>query len=183
MSAALRHARELHRFGLRELLWARAFASFPRIGSAVVVTDGERLLLAQRKKTPSRGKWVFPGGKIEPFESIREAAAREIREETGLEVEVGDQIGAFEIINPPDEHRLIIFSWAKPTGGTLRAASDVGDLKFCTRSELAELDLGDIVRRVAVSVGWLEHAPAAEIPLRTNRPARVPTESHIGFRL
>lgn len=128
----------------------------PRVGSAAVVRSGNALLLARRAKEPNIGRWVFPGGKVEPFESIRAAAARELLEETGLHVNVGEQIGAFEIIEPPNEHRVIIYSWAEPVGGTLRAESDVTDLRFCTREEISELDLSDIVARVARSIGWLD---------------------------
>lgn len=133
-------------------------STLPRIGSAVVVCQGDTLLLAQRAKEPNRGKWVFPGGKIEPFESIQRAAEREILEETGLQVEVGEQIGAFEIIRPPDEHRVIIYSWAHPVAGAPRAASDVSDLRFCTREELSELDLSEIVAHVTRTIGWLSQS-------------------------
>jgi ADP-ribose pyrophosphatase YjhB (NUDIX family) len=131
-------------------------STLPRIGSAVVVRQGDTLLLARRAKEPNRGKWVFPGGKIEPFESIQQAAERELLEETGLHVRVDSQIGAFEIIRPPDEHRVIIYSWAHPVAGTPRAASDVSELRFCDRVALAELDLSDIVARVTRSIGWLQ---------------------------
>lgn len=128
----------------------------PRIGSAVVVRDGSRILVARRAKPPNLGKWVFPGGKIRPFESIRCAAARELAEETGLDVEIGEQIGAFEIVQPPDEHRIIIYSWARPIGGVGTPASDVSELKWCTRQELAQLDLSDVVSEVARTIGWLD---------------------------
>jgi 8-oxo-dGTP diphosphatase len=131
-------------------------STLPRIGSAVVVRQGDTLLLARRAKEPNRGKWVFPGGKIEPFESIQQAAVREIFEETGLEIEVDEQIGAFEIIRPPDEHRVIIFSWAHPVAGTPRAASDVSELRFCTREEMPELELSEVVAHVTRTIGWLK---------------------------
>lgn len=134
--------------------------TMPRIGSAVVVRQGNTLLLARRAKDPNRGKWIFPGGKIEPFESIQQAAEREILEETGLRVEVGDQIGAFEIIRPPEEHRVIIYSWAYPLAGVPRAASDVSELRFCSRAELSQLDLSDVVARVTQSIGWLANHAA-----------------------
>jgi 8-oxo-dGTP diphosphatase len=127
----------------------------PRIGSAVVVRDGDRVLLARRASPPNLGKWVFPGGKIEPFESIREAARRELREETGLRIEVENQIGALEIIRPPEEHRIIIYSWARRLGGTAVAASDVSELRWCSKDEVAKLDLSDIVTEVARLIGWL----------------------------
>ncbi len=130
-------------------------STLPRIGSAVVVRHGDTLLLARRAKEPNLGKWVFPGGKIEPFESIRQAAERELLEETGLQVGVEDQIGAFEIIRPPEEHRVIIYSWARPVAGSLRAASDVSELRFCDRDDLAQLDLSDVVADVTQRIGWL----------------------------
>src|SRR4051812_43060202 len=48
--------------------------TLPRVGSAVIVIDGESVLLGVRNKEPHRGKWVLPGGKIRPFESIDDAA-------------------------------------------------------------------------------------------------------------
>jgi 8-oxo-dGTP diphosphatase len=132
----------------------------PRIGSALVVRRGGALLLARRAKEPNAGKWVFPGGKIELFESIKAAAERELLEETGLHVEVEDQIGAFEIIRPPHEHRVIIYSWAQAIAGTARPSSDVSELRFCTRDEIARLDLSEIVASVTRSIGWLD-APDA----------------------
>src|ERR1700674_1064708 len=85
----------------------------PRIGSALLVQDERsRILLGQRNKDPQRGSWVIPGGKIHAFESIATAAARELEEETGLRVKVGSQFRAYEIVNPPNEHRIVIYSWA-----------------------------------------------------------------------
>jgi ADP-ribose pyrophosphatase YjhB (NUDIX family) len=132
----------------------------PRTGSAVVVRRGDAILVGRRAKKPNEGKWVFPGGRIEPFESIASAAERELWEEAGLRIAVEQQIGAFEIIEPPDEHRIIIYSWATPLGEGLHPASDISELRYCTRDQLAKLDLSDIVRRVASTIGWLQHPDA-----------------------
>lgn len=70
-------------------------------------------------------------------------------------MEVGEQIGTFEIISPPDEHRLIVYSWARPIGGFLRADSDLMELRFCRREELSVLDLTPIVEEVLSRLGWL----------------------------
>ena len=134
----------------------RPMPTTPRLGSAVVVRRDDALLLARRAKQPNAGKWVFPGGKIEMFESIKAAAEREILEETGLHIEVQDQIGAFEIIRPPEEHRVIIYSWARAVAGHARPASDVSEIRFCTRDEIATMDLSEIVVSVARAIGWLD---------------------------
>jgi 8-oxo-dGTP diphosphatase len=144
---------------LREVWKERTMTSekrFPRIGSAVVVVNGDRVLLGARGKEPNRGKWILPGGKIEPFESIEEAARREIREETGLEIELEGPVTVREIIDPPGEHRVIIYSRAQPVGGEIRASSDLEDVRFCNRADLQELELSTVVEDVLGELGWLE---------------------------
>lgn len=104
----------------------------PRVGAAAVVENrfGE-ILLGVRNKDPQRGKWVFPGGGIKPFESYNDAIRREVLEETGLEIELGSKaMGVYEIINPPNEHRIIIFSHARAIGGNLKASSDLLSAEF-----------------------------------------------------
>jgi 8-oxo-dGTP diphosphatase len=123
--------------------------ALPRVGSALLVRDdADRILLGQRNKDPQRGSWVIPGGKIHAFESIAEAAAREFQEETGLTVEVGTQFKVYEIVNPPNEHRIVIYSWAKVIGGTPKASDDLSDIKFFSASELGDIPLTPLVRRV-----------------------------------
>lgn len=131
----------------------------PRLGSAVLVTDGDGVLLGRRGKEPNYGKWVLPGGKIEPFESIDEAAVREVEEETGLAVSIRCRLGVFEIIDSPREHRVIVYSEAEPTGGELRAGDDLLDVRFVKRSELSQLDLTPVVRSVLEAAGWLKPKP------------------------
>lgn len=137
----------------------------PRVGSAVLVVDGDRILLGRRNKEPNRGKWVIPGGGVEPFESVSEAARRELWEETGLSIEVDDQVGIFEIINPPDEHRLIVYSTARPIAGELRPSSDLSEVRYVAKTDLPHLDLSPIVRRVLRKLGWL-HDDAATTRVR-----------------
>lgn len=131
---------------------------WPRVGSAVVVVQDGRVLLGQRDKDPNRGWWVLPGGKVEPFETVAQAGSRELLEETGLLIDVGDQIGVFEIVRPPEEHRLIIYSWGTVLSGTPRAADDLRDLRFVSRDELPELQLSPVVAQVLRRVGWLDKA-------------------------
>jgi len=128
----------------------------PRVGSAVLVVDDEdRLLLGIRDKEPHRGKWVLPGGRIEPFETIEDAARREILEEAGLEIRVGRRIDVVEIIDPPHEHRVIVYTLASPVGGAVRGSSDLSTARFFARDEIRALDLTPAVREVLARHGWL----------------------------
>jgi 8-oxo-dGTP diphosphatase len=130
--------------------------NLPRVGSALLVRDElNRILLGKRNKDPQRGSWVIPGGKIHAFESIAQAAARELVEETGLHVEVNDHFGVYEIINPPTEHRIVIYSWAKVVGGEAKASDDISELKFFELEELGEVPVTPLVRRVLIDAGFV----------------------------
>lgn len=126
----------------------------PRVGSAVLVVDGDQLLLGVRGKEPNSGKWVLPGGRVNPFETLADAGRRELLEETGLDIRVDDQVHVLEIIDPPGEHRLIVFSQGRPVGGSIVAGSDLLDARFCTRDEIQTLDLSDVIRPVLEKLGW-----------------------------
>jgi 8-oxo-dGTP diphosphatase len=130
--------------------------ALPRIGSALLVQDEKsRILLGQRNKDPQRGSWVIPGGKIHAFERIAEAAVRELQEETGLTVEVGPQFKAYEIVNPPNEHRIVIYSWARAIGGRPKASDDLSDVRFFSADELSNILLTPLVREVLQDAGIL----------------------------
>ena len=142
----------------------------PRVGSALLVRDeANRILLGKRNKDPQRGSWVIPGGKIEAFESIAEAAVREIREETGLEVEVQSQFRVYEIIDPPEEHRLVIYSWGTVIEGTPRASDDLSEIRFFSLEELGNVPVTPLVRRVLEDAGLFRnersHPPKQQMNL------------------
>lgn len=75
----------------------------PILGVGAVVFKGDEVLVIRRGKAPLKGQWSIPGGKVEYRERLRDAAAREVREETGLEVEIGALIDVFEA--PPESER------------------------------------------------------------------------------
>lgn len=133
-----------------------AAAPLPRVGSAVIVRKDGKFLLGIRDKEPNRGKWVFPGGKVNPFEDIEEAAARELREETGLEIEIEGPIGIYQIIDRPKEHRIIFLSWGTIKGGDLRPSSDISKLQFFSKHELPDLDTAESVRKVLQAFDEME---------------------------
>ena len=133
----------------------KTVANLPRVGSAVILQIGGKVLLGLRNKESEKGKWVLPGGGIKPFESVKEAARRELQEETGLDIEVGEQVGVYEIIAPPEEHRVIVYSLATMKDGDLRPSSDSSQVGFFSREELRNIEVTPLVRKVLEDIGWL----------------------------
>lgn len=83
---------------------------------AVIVDSEDQVLLTRRSVPPFQGEWVMPGGKIDLGEPIVEALKREVREEVGLEVEVGKLIDIFEHVTPGSDnyHFIIIYYLCTP---------------------------------------------------------------------
>jgi 8-oxo-dGTP diphosphatase len=116
-------------------------ACVPCVGA--VIRDGAgRILLIKRGHEPGKGLWSIPGGRIEPGETNEQAVVREVREETGLDVECGPLLGAIErpgmggtILRISDYHAVI-------TGGELTAGDDAADARWLTLQEASELDSG-----------------------------------------
>jgi len=73
----------------------RVYPARPWIAVGVIVMRDGKVLLVQRGKDPGRGLWAVPGGMVELGESSRAAAAREAKEETGLDVELTELLGVY----------------------------------------------------------------------------------------
>ncbi len=134
----------------------REYPENPLVGvGAVIVADG-RALLIRRGQAPLLGEWSLPGGVLECGESLREAATREAREETGLTVEVDEMLGVYErVIRSGDGrvryHYVLIDFLCHAIGGELKAASDAAEVGWFTREQLPALNLAydadDVVRK------------------------------------
>lgn len=107
---------------------------------AVAVRDG-RLLLVQRGHPPAIGQWSVPGGKVEPGESDTQAVAREVAEETGLQVRVGPLIGEVSRAGLGDVVYRIRDYVVEIVGGVEQAGDDAADLAWVPLGELSERDL------------------------------------------
>ena len=110
----------------------------------MVIVDRRRLLLVQRGQGAGAGLWAVPGGRVRWGETWREAARREAREETGLEVEIGAVAWVGEAVGPgrpPDWHFTLVDFWAEVTGGELRAGDDASDARWVPLDEVREYPL------------------------------------------
>ncbi|MBZ5671802.1 MAG: NUDIX domain-containing protein [Acidobacteriia bacterium] len=83
----------------------REYPDQPLVGVGGVVIDDRRALLIRRASPPLQGQWSIPGGMLEVGETLEQGVARELAEETGLEVNVVELIEVFERIfpAPPNE--------------------------------------------------------------------------------
>jgi 8-oxo-dGTP diphosphatase len=111
----------------------------PRLGCAGIVRRGSEILLGRRDKEPNRGLWVLPGGGVDFGESFAQTLSREMTEEAGIAVDCEGVFGVYEIVDPPNEHRVIVFLNANHRTGEPRAASDLSDVRFFRADELREL--------------------------------------------
>lgn len=85
---------------------------------AAIVLDGSRILATRRGDGAQKGRWEFPGGKVEPGETPEEALARELSEELSLSIRVGELLTVVEQ-DYPDFHLSMACYWALPAGGNL----------------------------------------------------------------
>lgn len=132
---------------------SREYPTRPIPGVGVVVRKGDAALVIQRGNPPRRGGWSIPGGAVELGETLRAAAAREVREECGIEIALGDVIDTWEIIQRDDAgrvqyHYVLVDFVADYASGDLRAASDVLDARWLSLSELSAFPLPDKTRAV-----------------------------------
>ena len=102
----------------------------PLPGVAVVVVQDGRVLLGRRRSSPFEGQWCIPCGYVEADEDVREAARRELREETGLEVELGPLYAVHSNFQVAGRPVVGIWFLAEVVGGELRAGDDMQELGF-----------------------------------------------------
>ena len=132
----------------------RRYPDAPLVGVAAVVFDAiGNVLLVQRAHPPRQGQWGLPGGLIDLGETLLEGVQREVREECGIEVEVGDLVAVFEPVHRDDAgeieyHYVVVDYWARHVQGDLRASDDAMNAAWVAFNDLSGYALLAETRRV-----------------------------------
>jgi len=130
----------------------REFPKQPIIGVGGVVIERDRALLIRRGKEPLKGEWSIPGGMLELGEELKAGVQRELKEETGLEVEPLECILVFDRISHEKQrvkyHYVIIDYLCRKKRGRVSPASDVVDARWVRREDLPQYHLTELATAV-----------------------------------
>jgi 8-oxo-dGTP diphosphatase len=136
-----------------------------RIRVAVILVKEDKILLVKHSKY-GREYWLLPGGGLEYGETIETCAKRELKEETNLEIELGELVLVNESI-PPDKHRhvLNLCYWARFIGGELKVGKDgvLIDAMFIPINKLPDLMIFPNLKKEIIEI--LEHRYQGEISI------------------
>jgi 8-oxo-dGTP diphosphatase len=133
----------------------REYPDTPLVGVGAIIIENGGVVLVKRGHPPLAGEWSIPGGVLEVGETVREAAVREAREETGLEVVVEELLGVYDRLMRDEfgrvrYHYLLVDFLCRWTSGSLFAASDAEEVRSFTPEELKRLllpeDTAEVIR-------------------------------------
>ena len=126
----------------------RHYPARPIVGVGAVILDGPRVLLVRRAHEPLKGEWSLPGGAVELGETLETALAREVLEETGLDVVVGPVVEVIDRVHrAPDgrvEYHFVIVDYlCTVRGGVAAHGSDASDVRWVPIADLSPYRLTD----------------------------------------
>ncbi len=130
---------------------SREYPARPIPGVGAFIRNGVAIALIRRGKPPRLNEWSIPGGAVELGETWREAAEREVREECGIDVTIGDVLDAFDIVErDPDGrvhyHYAIVDFMATYESGDLHATSDAAEARWVTQDEQSHFPMNPQTR-------------------------------------
>src|SRR5690349_14580248 len=126
----------------------RDYPDRPLVGVGAVIVHEGRVVIVQRGTEPLKGQWSVPGGALEVGETLRQCAAREALEETGLQVEAGEVLEVFDAIHKQTDgriqyHYVLIDFACGLIGGELKAAGDATEVRWVRAEELDQYKLAE----------------------------------------
>jgi ADP-ribose pyrophosphatase YjhB (NUDIX family) len=143
---------------------AREYPAHPVVGVGAVIVRDARALIVRRAHEPRKGEWSLPGGMLHLGESLSEAARREVREETGLEIELGPIIETFDRIHRDEAgriryHFVIVDFVGWSARGDAVAGSDAEAVAWVTADEVDDYGVNAHAKAVIVRGLAYHHVP------------------------
>jgi ADP-ribose pyrophosphatase YjhB (NUDIX family) len=139
----------------------KPFPARPGVGVSTLVWHDGRVLLVRRRRPPLQDLWSLPGGHVEFGERLADAARREMREETGIEVADLRQLEVVELIGgsgdsrsggEPAYHYILVVFAGRFAAGQVTAGDDAAAARFVAPAEFDELAMTDDTRRIVTRV-------------------------------
>ncbi|ADP77812.1 NUDIX hydrolase [Methanothermus fervidus DSM 2088] len=132
----------------------------PKLTVDIIIMDSKgKIVLIKRKKDPYKNFWALPGGFVEYGEKVEEAAIREAKEETGLNIKLKKLVGVYSDPNrDPRGHVVSICYLASPVSGKLKAKTDAKDVSLFNIEEIDNIKLAfDHAKMIKDALELLEH--------------------------
>ena len=135
----------------------RQYPSQPLVGVGSIIIHQSKILIVKRANEPAKGLWSVPGGVVELGEHLHEAVKREVKEETGLEVDIERLIDAVDSIMLDEEgriqyHYVLLDYLCQLRGGVLKAADDVHEIQWVPLRALQSLPITSSLNRVIAKI-------------------------------
>ena len=122
--------------------------------AAIIINERDEVLLIRRGHQPAQGKWSLPGGSVKPSETPAQAALREVREETGLEVEIEAELWRINVALSPEHEFDLVGFLASYRGGEPVAADDAELARWVTAVEFQSLETTPRLAELLAAAGW-----------------------------
>ena len=121
-----------------------SYPGHPRVAVGAIVFKNDKVLLVRRAKAPSEDLWAIPGGKVRLGESLKKAAEREIKEETGITIRAREPVFTFDHIEKDGNHRIrfhyvIVDLNADYVSGQPRPGDDAIEARWISPARLKSL--------------------------------------------
>jgi len=132
---------EFHDGRMREVCpsCGRVHYEHRKVSAAVQIVKNNRLLLVQRGIEPWKGAWYMPAGYLEVDEDPKDCAAREVLEETGFNVKIGELVGVYTYEDDPRGNGIVLLYSGEITGGDLKKNHEMLQVKFFSPDEARKL--------------------------------------------
>ena len=133
----------------------------PVPSTTCLISTETGIVVVKRRYDPGMGGWAFPGGFIDAEETVEEAAVREVKEETNLDVELESLLGVYSYVDPHKSGLVVLFQ-ARVTGGELQAGDDAEEACAYPAEALPQLVFESHRRALAL---WQRRQQSGAAPL------------------